>query len=243
MIGKRRFFLGCLVPVALLGLLLVFALPAGLEGYARWLIVEDDLEPADAVVALSGAAGERLMGSIRLCKQGLGDRLILVGPETPLLKVYTGEDSLSQGEAKRRIAIARGLAPERVILALGATSTYEEAVTIRDLLERERWTTVTIVTDPFHTRRARATFRKVLEDSGVVVQCYHLPLEESRSNPETWWRRERDLMGVATETLKSAFYVYRYGIWPSRGSSGRTGASSPTRLSPPPRCKHRGACH
>lgn len=194
--------------------ILALALPRILEAYAGWLIVDEDLESADAVVALSGAAGERLMGSIRLCKQGLGENLVIVGPDTPLLKVYTGEDSLSQGEAKRRIAIRRGLPPDRVILALGATSTYEEALTTRAAAQDRGWTRVIIVTDPFHTRRARATFRNVLEDAGITVQVYHLPLDESQASAQQWWRRENDLMAVTTETIKTTFYAYRYRIYP-----------------------------
>lgn len=194
--------------------ILALALPRILEAYAGWLIVDEDLESADAVVALSGAAGERLMGSIRLCKQGLGENLVIVGPDTPLLKVYTGEDSLSQGEAKRRIAIRRGLPPDRVILALGATSTYEEALTTRAAALERGWTRVIIVTDPFHTRRARATFRNVLEDAGITVQVYHLPLDESQASAQQWWRRENDLMAVTTETIKTTFYAYRYRIYP-----------------------------
>lgn len=194
--------------------ILALALPRILEAYAGWLIVDEDLESADAVVALSGAAGERLMGSIRLCKQGLGENLVIVGPDTPLLKVYTGEDSLSQGEAKRRIAIRRGLPPDRVILALGATSTYEEALTTRAAALDRGWTRVIIVTDPFHTRRARATFRNVLEDAGITVQVYHLPLDESQASAQQWWRRENDLMAVTTETIKTTFYAYRYRIYP-----------------------------
>lgn len=210
---RRKLGLGC----AGLFILLfagAIALPTLLESYAKWLIVEDPREPADAVVALAGAEGERLAAAIRLCRDDPGARLVIVGPDTPLLEVYTGEDSLSQGEAKRRIAIRKGIPNERVVLALGATSTYEEAQTIHELATHRNWKHVIVVTSPFHSRRSRATFRSVLDGTGVEVSLYSLPLADSQSNPESWWRRERDTMAVVTETMKLGYYVYRYGIWP-----------------------------
>ena len=188
--------------------------PPILNAYARWLIVEDPLERADAVVVLSGGEGERLQASVGLYKQGKAGCLLLVGPATPLLKVYTGEDSLTQGEAKRRIAVRKGVPSDSAIVSLGATSTWEEAQTTLAEARSRDWKSIIVVTDPFHTRRARATFHKTFRGTPVRVAIYHLPLERSSYQPEKWWDRERDLMAVMTETVKTVFYAYHHHVYP-----------------------------
>jgi uncharacterized SAM-binding protein YcdF (DUF218 family) len=200
-----------LVVLALLAWLLG---PPILTAYARWLIVIDPVTRADAVVALSGDEGERLQAAINLYRQGKAGCLLLVGPEIPLLKVYTDEDSLTQGEAKRRIAVRKGVPPDSAIVSLGATSTWGEAQTTLAEARGRGWRSITVVTDPFHTRRARATFRKAFRGQPVRIAMYHAPLEHSSYNPQRWWTRERDLMAVLNETGKMIFYAYHHHVYP-----------------------------
>lgn len=208
---------GCLSRLCGLIVLLLLAWffgPSILTSYARWLIVQDPVTRADALVALSGGEGERLHASISLYRQGKAGCLLLVGPDAPLLKVYTGEDSLTQGEAKRRIAVRKGVPSDSAIVAVGANSTWDEAQITLGEARARGWRSITIVTDPFHTRRARATFRKVLRGQPVAVCTYHLPADRSTYKPERWWTRERDLMSVLTETIKLVYYAYHYRVWP-----------------------------
>ncbi len=208
---------GCfsrLAGLVVLALLAWFLGPPVLTTYARWLVVQDPVERADAVVALSGGDGERLYASINLYKQGKAGCLLLVGPAIPLLKVYTGEDSLTQGEAKRRIAVRKGVPSDSAIVSLGATSTWEEAQTTLMEARARGWRSITIVTDPFHTRRARSTFHKAFHGQPVRIAVYHLPLEHSSYNPQKWWTREHDLIAVMTETVKMVFYAYHHHVYP-----------------------------
>ncbi len=203
-----------LAALVVLALLIRLLGPPALTAYARWLIVEDPIERADAVVALSGGEGERLQASINLYQQGRAGCLLLVGPAIPLLKVYTGEDSLTQGEAKRRIAVRRGVPPDSVFLSLGATSTWEEAQATLAEARARNWQSIILVTDPYHSRRARATFRHTFRGLPIRLAVYHLPLERSSYHPEKWWDRERDLMAVMTETIKTVFYAYHHRVYP-----------------------------
>ncbi len=203
-----------LIGIAVVLIVLWKSAPCLLEGYARWLVVQDPVVKSDALVVLSGGDGERLFAAIELYKQGKAGSMLVVGPDVPLLKIYTGEDSLTQGEAKRRIAIRRGIPPESIFLSLGATSTWDEARTALKECHARGWNSIVIVTDPFHTRRARATFRKVFHDSSVAVRTYHLPIGRSSQNPVGWWDRESDALSVITETIKMGFYIHAHHVWP-----------------------------
>lgn len=154
------------------------------------------------------------MAAIQLYRQRQVAAVLLVGPDQPLLKVYTGEDSLTQAEAKRRIALRRGVPADSVFLAVGAYSTWDEANLTLAEARTHGWKSILIVTDPYHTRRARATFRKVFRGEPIRILAYHLPAGRTQYRPEQWWRRELDAMAVVTETIKTVFYAYRYRVWP-----------------------------
>jgi len=207
----------CLVTLTALTatfVILLLAAPPLLERWARWLVIEDPVPPSDVVVALGGGDGERLHAAIGLYRTGMARSLLIVGSNIPLLKVYTNEDSLTQGEAKRRIAVRRGVPTDSVFVAMGPTSTLEEAARVLEEARLRQWHSIIVVTDPFHTRRSRATFRTIFRDSGIDVFVYHLPEGRSAQSISRWWRRESDFMAVSTETLKLFFYAYRHRIMP-----------------------------
>lgn len=206
--------LGCLAALGLIAALLWLGGPWLLEQYARGFIVDETLTPADAVVALSGGNGERLHAAIGLYKRHLARALFIVGPDVPLLPVYTGGDSLSQGEAKLRIAQRKGVPADSLVLVLGPTSTHEEAITALATARQHGWRSLIVVTSPFHSRRARATFRRRFEGSGIEVRLYHLPLGRSTDNPKRWWTRESDTMSIVSESVKTCFYAWNHRVFP-----------------------------
>jgi uncharacterized SAM-binding protein YcdF (DUF218 family) len=169
---------------------------------------------ADVAVVLAGGEGERLGAALRIWRQGRVRALLITGPDVPLLPVYTGEDSLTMAEVKRRIAVKKGVPPGDVWVALGATSTYDEAHDALRALRDHKVRTAIVVTSPFHSRRARATFRRVFRGSGIDISLETLPADLSAEQPNRWWTREREMMAVFTESAKTVFYWNRYGISP-----------------------------
>lgn len=200
--------------MVVVGLAIYLAAPAILDAYGRWLIRTDPPSRADVAIVLGGGEGERLGAAVRIWREGRVGGLLIVDPGIPLLPVYTGEDSLTMGEVKRRIAIRRGVPEERVLMLRGPMSTYDEAVASRPLLEARGVRRAIVVTSPFHSRRAGATFRRVFRGSSVAVSLETMPLSVSQDRPARWWTREHDQMAVFTETVKILFYWNRYGIPP-----------------------------
>ncbi len=203
-----------LVVLLLLLLLLLLALPSIMTAYAVWLIDSDPPIKAEVAVVLGGGVGERLGAAVRIWREGRVPAILITGPSDPLLPVYTGEDSLTQGEVKRRIAIRRGVPAGDVWLVLGATSTYEEAVLMRKELLQRRISSAIIVTSPYHSRRASRTFLKVFHNSGIRLTVETMPPGLSEDSPQSWWTREHDMITVFSETAKLLYYWNRYGIRP-----------------------------
>ena len=203
-----------LAVLLLIVLILIVAMSSLLTAYGRWLIRTDPPAQADVAVILGGGEGERLGAALRIWREGRVPALLITGPATPLLKVYTGEDSLTQGEVKRRIAVRKGVPESNAWLLLGPTSTYEEAVAVRAELERRGSRRAIIVTSPLHSRRAGKTFRHVFRGCPIHLTLETLPPDLSQDQPQGWWTREHETMAVFTETLKILFYWNRYGIPP-----------------------------
>ena len=87
------------------------------------------------------------------------------------------------------------------------TSTYEEALVLRDYCQRVPVKSFTIVTVTFHTGRAYWTFRTILPKK-VEIRMAGAPEEGfSKSN---WWQTEDGLITVNNEFLKWVYYWWNY---------------------------------
>lgn len=143
-----------------------------------------------------------------------GNRLI-VGARTflatgsPRLVVFTqGEGPLYSGEKEAADLLdAEGVDPDEVRLIPPGGSTSEEAATFAALAHRCGWRTVTVVTSPYHSRRAGWLFRRALGFPTVVrVVGNGEPFEA-----ETWWTDDAAtelVMLEWTKILASAKYLF-----------------------------------
>ena len=68
---------------------------------------------------------------------------------------------------------------------------------------------ILLVTNGYHTRRARWIFTEVLDGQAATVLPISVPRDEFAE--ESWWRSERGFAAIAGECLKLGFYRLRYG--------------------------------
>ena len=108
-------------------------------------------------------------------------------------------------------AQALGLPADAVVIAADeVSSTYDEAVAVRAVVDERGWQNLIVVTDPFHTRRAAATFRALIP--GVTITASATP--DADYDPHHWWRNEEGVMAVFSEMIKIVYYWCTYGITP-----------------------------
>ena len=196
--------IGCLLVVVLM-VMGVLALVYGplQEAPARFLIVEDRLEPADAIVVLSGGRGdERVRQAAELYRAGYAPLVILSAPSS--------EDivGLTFSEVLRRQALSHRIPESALLFETESTSTSDEARNFRPMLEGRRARRAIIVTSSYHTRRTRYLFRKFFAGSPVEVRIY--PVQQEAFNPSGWWTRHRDRQAVVLEYIKLVVEVARY---------------------------------
>jgi uncharacterized SAM-binding protein YcdF (DUF218 family) len=169
-------------------------------GVGRWLVVEDPLTHADAIVVLSGRLPERAMEAARVFKQGYSDQVWISPPVSPVddlkaMKIsYLGEDFYNE-----KVLIAQGVPLDDIrILEHPDANTEAEVRQIANDLHRSNLHSVIIVTSKAHTRRVRTIWRKLVDSD--LHMMVHFAADDSYDGAH-WWRHTRDALDVTRETL------------------------------------------
>lgn len=168
-----------------------------------FLVVEDPLRPAEAVVPLAGG-WERILYASTLLRAGYADQLLIT--DMPLSKDHP--DSSSFAELSKQDARDFGVPEDAITKVPGtASTTYGEAQNIRRLAETEGWRSLTVVTSPSHTRRSQILFQDAFRGSSVSFQMQASP---SSYKPRRWWKTVDGRRETWSEYLKLLLYYLRY---------------------------------
>jgi uncharacterized SAM-binding protein YcdF (DUF218 family) len=182
-------------------------------GAAHALIVRAELEHADALAVLSGSSAyvERTDAAAQLWREGRAPLVLLTND--PMLSGWI--------EAERRnpsfVVLATeelrraGVAADRIeVLPQSVSSTYEEAVALRDYARARGLRSILVVTSSYHSRRALWTLRRVFQGSGIEVGLYAVAPGRQMPAPATWWWHPFGWQVVALEYVKLIYYVLQY---------------------------------
>jgi uncharacterized SAM-binding protein YcdF (DUF218 family) len=191
------------VALVLLGAILFLARKPILLAIGDFLVVQDELHPADVIHVISGP-DDRTDYVIQLYQQGQGGQIFFTGGWCKFHNYYHGQHG-------RERALERGISLEAIAIDDSrVTSTYSEAVRLKEFIVEAQAPvqSVIVVSDPHHMRRARWTYRRVLGDS-VRVQMAPVPFELSPYQ-RRWWTDEESRRYVRDEYRKMVYYLARY---------------------------------
>src|ERR1700688_1176198 len=181
-----------------------------------WLVVEDPLVHADAIVVLSGRLPERAIEAARVYKAGYSDLVWISPPVSPVeelktMKIsYLGEDFYNE-----RVLIAKGVPPDSIrILDNPDANTEAEVGQIAEDLRKSDFHSVIIVTSKAHTRRVRTIWRKMVGPNAprMIVRYAH----DDTYDGAHWWRHTQDALDVVRETLGLCNAWAGFPLRPSR---------------------------
>ena len=180
---------------------------------ARALIVSAELERADTLMVLSGSGAylERAERAARLFKDGRAPKIILTNDH--MIGPWSQEEQRNPTFTERAAEELRraGVPPERIeILPEPVTSTYEEAVLLRQYAAAHGLRSILVVTSSYHSRRALWTLRRVFEGSGVAIGLDPVAPGQQVPRPFIWWLKPFGWRMVALEYLKIVYYFFRY---------------------------------
>jgi uncharacterized SAM-binding protein YcdF (DUF218 family) len=169
-------------------------------GLGRWLIVEDPLGKAQAIVVLSGRMPMRAKEAARLYNAGCAPQIWLtraVEPTASLQEMhiaYIGEDFFNS-----RVLMHEGVPSNAIrVLEQPINNTADEITVIAGELERMRGGAIIIVTTKAHTRRVRALWNELSGGRGrAIVRA----ASTDTFSPQHWWRSTADSLDVVREIL------------------------------------------
>lgn len=198
--------------IAAIFLLLAVASAAFLPFAGRYLVDEDPLVGADAIVVLAGARAERWLEGAELYLEGRAPVILLSpgrleGAELELQKrgIRFPSDAELARDAMRQLRV-----PEAAIEMLPGLldNTAQEAAAVHAVAAARHWSRLIVVTSKYHTRRARFAF--VREFKGTGVQILMRASRYDTSNPERWWTTRFDFRYVTSELQK--LIAYKFGL-------------------------------
>jgi uncharacterized SAM-binding protein YcdF (DUF218 family) len=195
----------------LAGLLLLLAAVAALylsraallPPVARFLDVSEAARRVDYVLVLGGGRETRPFVATALVRSGYAGKVLV-----PAVKSDPEVEAgimLPEQEVIRRVLLARGVPAESIILLSGeVSSTQDEAQALAEFLQTQPESTVAVVTNGFHTRRARGIFQRALGERASRVHFVAAPLDGC--DESNWWRTEEGFQCYLSEYAKLGYY-------------------------------------
>lgn len=199
---KRFLIRGALV-AGLLLLLSAITLPR----LGAWLVVEDPLQKADAIIVLGGTMYERPLEAVELHQAGWAPQIYLFRQvadfgETQLMA--RGVPYLREVDIQVDVLRRLGVEPQAIHVLNEAGSTAEEASLLAALASREKFARLIIITSKQHTRRARLVMTRRLD--GLGVQVIMRASRFDRSDVDRWWANRSTLRFTLFETQRLLGY-------------------------------------
>ena len=192
--ARRRTAEGLIAAVAIY--LLLFQTPA-LWWVASPLLVTAPPQPAEAIVVFAGGVGEsgkagggfqeRVTQAVTLYRAGYAPKLIFSSGY-----VFT----LREAEVMKAVAIDNGVPADAILLEEAAKNTYDNVRLTKQMLDRNGWNRILLVSSPYHMRRATMTWSKLAPGVAVVPT----PVPQSQ-----FYTHER---GASLEQIRGILHEY-----------------------------------
>lgn len=181
-------------------LLVVVAAIVAFRGVGRWLIREDPLAKSDVIVVLSGSMPARAEEAARVFRMGYAPEVWVSRPDSPAGELenlgipFTGEEAYN-----RDVLIHEGVPSAAIrIFPQPIANTQDEVEEILQQMRAQNKKRVIIVTSPEHTRRVRALWRRLSDDS--LQMGVHAAYQDS-FDANAWWENTHDTYSVARELM------------------------------------------
>ncbi len=189
---------------ALIAALLVFSLfiPLSFSALGRWLVVEDPLQPASAVVVFGGHLPFRAMEAAKVYHAGWVSEVWITQPpihaEEKML-TQLGVEIVPEHEYSRQVLEHLGVPEHSIRLLSGEViDTAEEVRRIADEMRQNGSHQVILITSKSHTRRVRVLWHKLAgaRQQAIVRYTSDDPFDAAR-----WWGNTQDAMAVSREVF------------------------------------------
>jgi uncharacterized SAM-binding protein YcdF (DUF218 family) len=168
--------------------------------------VSDPVGPADAVAVFGGGGETRAPAAAEYYRRGLVKKVLVSNIDID--EVAPGVFH-SETDYNRSVLVKLGVPPEAIeLFGADLSSTYEEAVALRDWVIRNHVRSIIVPTEFFSSRRVRWIVNHELAYTWVRVAVP--ALDYPTFARDAWWTNEFGVTMFRTEVIKYIYYRLRY---------------------------------
>jgi len=170
----------------------------------------------DAIVVFAGGVGEsgragqgyeeRVQFAVELYKNGYASHMIFCSGYK-----YIFEEPLLM----KTLAVSLGIPPEVIILEEKARNTYENVKFSKQILDKQKWNKILLVSSPYHMWRVSLVFNKMAKNIEVTYAPLPNSLFYSRRNKDAYGRRAwkqinlQQIEGIFREYIGILYYWFK----------------------------------
>lgn len=177
-----------------------------------YLVVQQPLEHADAIVVLAGARAERWLEAVDLFRAGWAPRIVVSrgrSEDAEARLIAMGIRFPQDADLVRDAMLQMHVPPDAIILLPESLdNTAQEAASARRMAAASGWSRIIVVTSKYHSRRASYAFDREFRDAPIGVLMRTTRYDSSA--PARWWTSRQDVRYVTSELQKLA--AYRLGL-------------------------------
>jgi hypothetical protein len=183
-----------------------------LRAAGRALVVDEPLEPVDAIMLPIWAGGAGAIDAADLVHSGIAGRVaLLTEPSEPAEHELTRRGVFYVDENASVIQLLAALGVRNVeVIPNPAAGTEAEGDVLLSWCDQRQFRSIVVVSSPDHSRRVRRVLRRSLRNHStkVIVRSARY----SSFDPESWWTTRDGLRTEIVEVQKLLFDIVRHPI-------------------------------
>jgi uncharacterized SAM-binding protein YcdF (DUF218 family) len=216
-IARRRLCAGIVLAVALLGVASIVISPIRLRilrAAGRALVVNDRVEPADAIVVSVGAEGPGVLEAADLVHSGVAPRVAVFGepPDAVVESEFMRRGVAYENAAARSVRYLRALGVDTVDLIPTAyvAGSEEETAVLAGWCDQHGFHSIVVVSNSDHSRRIRRMLHRSMKGHQTkVITCSS---HYSGFDPDRWWQSRHGIRTEVVELQKLLFDIVSHPI-------------------------------
>ncbi|RSK28678.1 YdcF family protein [Bacillus sp. HMF5848] len=200
----KKFFRYILTFIILAVVLIVVFRDPLLQEMKQYLYVEEPspIPASDAIIVLgSDVRGERTIKAAELFREGLGSVVILSDGGAASWRYKTVDEMYA-------LAVKEGIPTPAIIKEDQASSTKENAMFTKRILEESDFKSAIVISTDWHMRRVKQTFDKAFVGTGIEL-TYVGATDTRFLEKEKWWEDPELQQTVLTEWSKLIVYWWK----------------------------------
>lgn len=194
--------------VILAAYLLIFYTPI-IWVLARPLVISEEPKKADAIIVLGGGVGEsgkvgqgyeeRVEYAVELYKKGYAGRIVFSSGYTHIFK---------ETLVMKALALSLGVPESAIILENRASNTYDSVLFTKEIVDKEHWNRVILLSSPYHMLRVSKVFVKL--GGGIHVSYTPIPKSSFYAHDNSGFFRKKinlkQINGIIHEYVGIVYY-------------------------------------